>query len=422
MKQITAPDVDIVKPLRSALFLDFDNIYLGLRKLDEKAADAFATTPENWLTWLEGGLDATSALSRRFLIRNVYLNPASFGTFRGIYTRAGFRTIDCPPLTSAGKNSADIYMVLDIVDALQSGTRYEEFVIASADADFTPVLHRLRAQDRRTTLLTAGISAAAYRAVSDSYISPGVLADAALGNTTEAENGDASPSLAVPPSTEAREAAVRKRAEPTTDVDAVREALQRTLARADRPIVSAAAAQAALSVRPDLKSTDWWGAGSFRAFLALYVPTVTYVGSPGPGYVFDPSRHNSNDIPGPDRPQLNRLRAQVAAATGAPLLTADQYATLFDILAAELSSSPFDRTETSKRVRDGTDLAGKSVGRSTVNFVLQGLVYSKVKLTAGVSARELAEGYFANLLVLCANAGMTLQAAEEKDLHAWIVG
>ena len=162
--------MDIAKPFRFTLFLHFDNIYLGLRKFDEKAADVFATIPENWITWLEGGLDATSALSRQFLIRAVYLNPASFGTVRGIYTRAGFRTIDGPPLTSAGKNSANIYMMLDIVDALQSGTRNEEFMIASADADFTPVLHRLGAQDRRTTLLTAGISAAAYRSVSNSYV------------------------------------------------------------------------------------------------------------------------------------------------------------------------------------------------------------------------------------------------------------
>jgi uncharacterized LabA/DUF88 family protein len=31
--------------------------------------------------------------------------------------------------------------------------RYDEFVIASADSDFTPLLQRLRAADRRTTLL-----------------------------------------------------------------------------------------------------------------------------------------------------------------------------------------------------------------------------------------------------------------------------
>jgi NYN domain-containing protein len=410
-------------PLRSALFLDFDNIYLGLRKLDEEAADAFATTPQTWLNWLEGGADSPSSLSRRFLIRNVYLNPATFGTFRGIYTRAGFRTIDCPPLTSAGKNSADIYMVLDIVDALQSVTLYDEFVIASADADFTPVLHRLRARDRRTTLLTAGISAAAYRAVSDSYIAPEVLADAALGKTAEAEVGEARPSLALPPSSEARHAAAQQQAGRTAgDIEAVREAVHRTLASADRPIVSAAAAHAALSARPDLKAADWWGAGSFRAFLALYLPDVVYVGMPSPGFVLDPTRHSTSDIPSADRPQLNPLRQQVAAATGAPPLSTEQYAGVFDALAAELVNSPFDRTETSKRVRDRTDLAGKSVGRNAVNTVLQGLVYSKVQLTAGVAARDLAEGFLANLLVLCANAGMTLQATDEDDLRAWIVG
>ena len=32
-------------PVRAALFVDFDNIYLGLKKLDENAANAFATEP-----------------------------------------------------------------------------------------------------------------------------------------------------------------------------------------------------------------------------------------------------------------------------------------------------------------------------------------------------------------------------------------
>ena len=54
----------------------------------------------------------------------------------------------------------------------------------------------------------------------------------------EAENGAASPSLTIPPSTEAREAAVRQRAEPTTDVDAVREALHRTLAKVRHDVTS----------------------------------------------------------------------------------------------------------------------------------------------------------------------------------------
>ena len=30
---------------RTALFVDFDNVYIGLRRLDEKAAEVFARDP-----------------------------------------------------------------------------------------------------------------------------------------------------------------------------------------------------------------------------------------------------------------------------------------------------------------------------------------------------------------------------------------
>ena len=272
--------------LRSVLFVDFDNMYLGLRKLDEKAAESFASRPSLWLQWLEAGLDSGSNTKRRFLIKNVYLNPVTFGAYRAVYTRNGFRSVDCPPLTGQGKNSADIYMVLDIVDALQSGFRYDEFVIASTDADFTPILHRLRGQDRRTTLLTAGLSAAAYRAVCDSFVSPEVLADVALGQFDDASavvEEESTPSILVPPSLEARQVATGPKPSRTEDdVEAVRTAVRSAVATADRPLVSAAAAHAALKVRPNLKQTDWWGAGSFRAFLCFILGRSRLRGKPEP--------------------------------------------------------------------------------------------------------------------------------------------
>jgi uncharacterized LabA/DUF88 family protein len=51
--------------------------------------------------------------------------------------------IDCPPLTSQNKNGADIRMVMDILDALNHQTRFNEFILLSSDADFTPLLTRL---------------------------------------------------------------------------------------------------------------------------------------------------------------------------------------------------------------------------------------------------------------------------------------
>ena len=413
--------------VRTALFVDFDNIYLGLKKLDENAANAFATEPSKWLSWLEDGLDAGAVGPRRFLIRNVYLNPAAFGTFRAIYSRAGFRTVDCPPLTGQGKNSADIYMVLDILDALQGSFAYEEFVIASADADFTPILYRLRAQDRRITLLTAGLSASAYRAVCDSFVSPEILADAALGETedpVEARADDLPTRLVVAPSSRARGAAADRGPAGTVEqIAAIAEAIRGAVRASDRPIVSAAAAQAALKFDPALKETAWLGAGAFRAFLALYVDDLVYESSPPPGYVYDPTRHTAEDVPRRElTSDLDPFLQQICSITGAPALTSDRYAALFTALAEDLGEAPFNRNVTPKRVRDRTDLRGASVTRNAISFVVNGLIYSGVSLATDVTVRELGNGWVANLKTLCVNARLVLSPSDEEHIEEWIVG
>ena len=71
-------------PIKSALFVDFDNVYSGLRRIDEVAAEHFATNPARWLTWIEQGLTSHSNSSegvsqeRSILIRRCYLNPTAF--------------------------------------------------------------------------------------------------------------------------------------------------------------------------------------------------------------------------------------------------------------------------------------------------------------------------------------------------------
>jgi len=414
-------------PVRTALFVDFDNIYLGLKKLDENAANAFATEPSRWLSWLEDGQDADAVGPRRFLIRNVYLNPAAFGTYRAIYTRAGFRAVDCPPLTGQGKNSADIYMVLDILDALQGTFKYEEFVIASADADFTPILYRLRAQDRRITLLTAGLSASAYRAVCDSFVPPEMLADAALGESeepVEAPADDVPVGPVAPPSPSAHGAPANAGPAGTAEqITAIADAIRAAVRASDRPIVSAAAAQAALKVHPTLKETDWLGAGTFRAFITSYVDDLAYESSPPPGYVYDPTRHTAEDVPKRELlPDLDPFLQQICSITGVPALTSARYAALFTALAEDLGEAPFNRNATPKRVRDRTDARGASVTRSAISFVVNRLIYSGVTLTEGVTARELGYGWVANLKTLCANARLALSSSDDQQIEEWIMG
>jgi len=175
------------KRLKSALFVDFDNIYLGLRQLDEDAAEQFASNPTHWLQWLEEGMpgmNGTEELQGRkrdILIRQCYLNPRGFQQYRPYFTRSAFSVVDCPSLTSQGKNSADIYMVMDMLDTLNHSTHFDEFIIFSGDTDFMPVMLRLREYDRRTTILSAGPAAAAFLAAANQIISEDVFIEHALG-------------------------------------------------------------------------------------------------------------------------------------------------------------------------------------------------------------------------------------------------
>ena len=158
-------------PCLSAVFVDYDNIYLSLKRKNEQAAKRFAKDVSSWLKEIESGRlitptnGLTSGVERRIVMNRCYGNPVprrnsrdnstdmnSFPFVRHNFLRAGCEIIDCPPLTAQLKNSSDIRMVMDVRDLLNHDTYYDEFIILSGDADFTPVLHRLRAHARRTII------------------------------------------------------------------------------------------------------------------------------------------------------------------------------------------------------------------------------------------------------------------------------
>lgn len=182
------PEFSEPRVKRAALFVDFDNIFIGLRRsVGEEVADAFATDPMSWLRWFERGLPNRGALQdndieRSILIRRCYLNPKPYSRYRPFFTRAAFRVVDCPSLTARDKNSADIQMVMDILDAMRHETHFDEFIIMSGDADFTPVLLRLRAHDRHTVVLTTGPTAEAYLAACERVVTEEVFVEHGLSS------------------------------------------------------------------------------------------------------------------------------------------------------------------------------------------------------------------------------------------------
>lgn len=170
------------EPLRTAIYVDFDNVVSGLREgAGPEWALRFAESPETWLAWLMEGAP------RRALIRRCYMNPAGwlesdagerryFSGFRHAFQAAGFEVVDCPRLTRM-KNAADLRIALDIMDALANPhVRIGEFALLSSDSDFVPLLLRLRAADRLTRLVAHPDLGRVVRAAADEVLGLDTLA------------------------------------------------------------------------------------------------------------------------------------------------------------------------------------------------------------------------------------------------------
>ncbi|GAA1342512.1 MULTISPECIES: NYN domain-containing protein [Kocuria] len=177
---MTNPPEAPVDQRRSALYIDFDNFFGGLLRSDPQAAVRIAERPQ---VWIEGLTHPDGAPSRRWLQLRCYLNPGGsvphptepgqrirFDAFRPYFTQAGIEVVDCPALTKQAKNGADIRIVVDVMAALNQGALFEEFVLASSDSDFTPLLQVLRAADLRTCVIATGSTAIAYEALADEYL------------------------------------------------------------------------------------------------------------------------------------------------------------------------------------------------------------------------------------------------------------
>lgn len=79
-------------------------------------------------------------------------------------------------------------MVIDILDALASPVVYDEFIVASSDTDFTPLLQRLRATDRRTMIMACGPSASAFRNVADMSLDAEAIVSLLVANDDVADS------------------------------------------------------------------------------------------------------------------------------------------------------------------------------------------------------------------------------------------
>ena len=162
----------------SGIFLDFDNVFGSLFKQSADAAREFANNPAGWLrAFRDMRASESEETSHNFVIRRCYMNPSGkvgvgdyFSRFRQAFVREGWEVIDTPPLTNQGKTSADTHIVMDVLDSVTHYPRVDEYVIMAADADYTPLVIRLRKHMKTTVVYAATATSVAYRAACDSII------------------------------------------------------------------------------------------------------------------------------------------------------------------------------------------------------------------------------------------------------------
>ncbi|MCH9809428.1 MAG: NYN domain-containing protein [Alphaproteobacteria bacterium] len=326
--------------LLSTVFVDYDNIYLSLKRKNEEAAKRFAKDAGHWLTEIASGRLITPtngpALTtpRRIVMNRCYGNPVprrnshdnstdmnSFPFVRHHYLRAGFEVIDCPPLTAQLKNSADIRMVMDVRDYLLHDTYFDEFIILSGDADFTPVLHRLRQHARRTVIYSNDYTAAPYTAISDGEVREADLI-AALTDTQA-------------PSVVTEEVSSRKSLPNPEEQADVRQAIVTDVVsnvrQTNQPLLLEVLADRAVRTlgREKTVGTAWGGAGSFRDLLVKDLPKGIEVTEHAPHYVFDTARQDApveaTSEPRPATPkteQVERLATSFGDVRPEPLVPA----------------------------------------------------------------------------------------------------
>lgn len=436
--------------MKSALFVDFDNIYSGLRQLDHATADRFAKAPTEWVSWMINSLALPEHVAgdarRRILVRRCYLNPQVYQRFRPYFNLAGFEITDCPALTSGGKTSTDIHMVLDIIDLLQHETHYDEFIVLSADADFTPVLRKLRRWDRRTTVLAIGFPSAAYRASADLVIDQDEFLRGALGaakphDVDLRKRASNASSLTVAPGSsrtgsaayeEANSAATieiadQSRASPSAEAQVLAELVRREVQRSTEPVACARLAQS-ITRHAGATPSDWYGNGSFRRFLeSLDLTPLQFDWKVAGGIIFDPERHaraadatNTNQEWTGDASILAFAR-QLHEVAGVPLLAPPHYKELFTLLSADLDEHGYRFLETAKRVRDRCRETGLPVNRADIDFILRGLVFRGHQFDGHANtAAELSAKFANNVRSLCLREQIVLDAQTEALIRHWI--
>ncbi len=120
---------------RIALFIDFENIAIGVRDAHYRRFDINLV--------LERLVEKGKILTKR-----AYADWGRYGEYRRSFHEAAVELIEVPQKSVGGKNSADIRLVVDAMDMSFQKEHIDCFCIASGDSDFSPLVSKLKENDK----------------------------------------------------------------------------------------------------------------------------------------------------------------------------------------------------------------------------------------------------------------------------------
>ena len=118
-----------------ALFCDFENVALGVR---DAKYDKFDIDKVLERLLLKGSI----------VVKKAYCDWDRYKGFKAAMHEAAFELIEIPHVRMSGKNSADIRMVVDALDLCYTKAHVDTFVIISGDSDFSPLVSKLRENNK----------------------------------------------------------------------------------------------------------------------------------------------------------------------------------------------------------------------------------------------------------------------------------
>jgi uncharacterized protein (TIGR00288 family) len=118
-----------------ALFIDFENIAIGVHDAKYKKFDVVLLLER----LLEKG---------KIVVKRAYCDWDKFPEYKRELHESAIELTEIPARLYSGKNSADMRMAVDAMDISWSKEHIDTFVIASGDSDFSPLVSKLKENDK----------------------------------------------------------------------------------------------------------------------------------------------------------------------------------------------------------------------------------------------------------------------------------